>query len=200
MIVALTGGIASGKTTVANWIAQQGIDCIDADVIARQIVEPGQEALSVISNHFGEQILTNDGQLNRRKLREHIFNNPDERRWLENCLHPRIKAQIKAQLSLSTTPYTLLIVPLLIESGLEKLADRVLVVDIDPQEQLKRICQRDEVSLSQAKQIVATQSARQERLNIADDVIYNDGSMDELKQKTISLHRQYLQLAQAKLA
>lgn len=200
MIVALTGGIASGKTTVAKWIAQQGIECIDTDVIARQIVEPGQEALTAICQHFGQQMLTEDGHLNRRKLRDYIFNNPEQRHWLENCMHPRIKAQIQAQLLSSTTPYTLLIVPLLIESGLDQLANRILVVDIDPQQQLKRICQRDKVTIEQAKQIVASQSSRQERLAIADDIIYNDGSLDELKQKTIVLHRQYLQLAQAKLA
>ncbi|WP_396022835.1 dephospho-CoA kinase [Celerinatantimonas diazotrophica] len=200
-MVALTGGIASGKTTVAKWIAQQGIDCIDADVIARQIVEPGQDALKAICQHFGKQVLTADGHLNRRQLRDYIFNHPEQRHWLENCLHPRIKNLIDEQLlRTSKTPYTLLIVPLLIESGFDKLADRILVVDIDPQQQLKRICQRDQVVMEQAEQIVASQSTRQERLAIADDVIYNDGSLAELKQKTMAVHRQYLQLAQAKFA
>ncbi|MFM2484802.1 dephospho-CoA kinase [Celerinatantimonas yamalensis] len=195
MIVALTGGIASGKTTVANWIASRGIDCIDADLIAHQLVAPGTVGLLDIAEHFGPHVLDKHGALNRRLLRNLVFNNANERQWLEHYLHPKIRARMRQQISESRSTYTLLVIPLLVENNLQQMADRVLVVDIEPHRQLTRICQRDQVSLQQARQIVANQASREQRLNIADDVIVNDGSLQELLEKTAHQHQQYLQLA-----
>ncbi|CAG9000204.1 MAG: Dephospho-CoA kinase [Candidatus Celerinatantimonas neptuna] len=195
MIVALTGGIASGKTTVANIFADQGIDCIDADVIARHVVEPGKPALEEIKSHFGDDIIFPDGTLNRRKLREQIFKSSKQRKWLETCLHPRIRHEIMVQLATSKSPYTLLIVPLLVENGLHKLADRVLVVDISPEDQLKRVCIRDKVSADQAKAIISSQATREQRLAIADDVIVNSHSLKSLQSDAFLFHKKYLQLA-----
>lgn len=197
MIIALTGGIASGKTAVSQWLSSEGITCIDTDQIARQVVEPGERALQLISEHFGEQVLDHKGQLNRRALRQIVFNHDDERQWLEQCLHPRIEQRMLEQCHQATSAYVILVIPLLVESGWHRFADRVLVVDVAPQEQLRRICVRDHVPYDQACKVVASQSDREQRLALADDIIENNGDLATLHLKIAKLHRYYLKLAAA---
>lgn len=194
-IVALTGGIGSGKTTVANTFAQLGVPIVDADIIARQIVEPGQPALSAIAERFGPNILRDDGTLNRSALRELIFNNEAQKRWLNQLLHPLIQQETLRQFSSIDAPYLLWVIPLLIENHLTDRADRILVIDVDPQVQLARTMSRDGVNHQLAKNILDAQVSRQVRLSYADDVIDNSGSPDSLPDIVQQLHQRYLQLA-----
>ncbi|MEW7865681.1 dephospho-CoA kinase [Aeromonas diversa] len=195
-IVALTGGIGSGKTTVANRFAALGIDIIDADLVARQVVEPGSLALSAIAAHFGSDILDEKRVLNRRVLRERIFANPDEKAWLNALLHPLIREEMMRQCQQATSPYCLLVVPLLVENRLTGLGQRVLVIDVDEAVQIERTCQRDQISQQQAEAILASQANRDERLAVADDVIVNqDRSEAELEHEILTLHQQYLTFA-----
>ncbi len=198
LIIALTGGIASGKTTVANLFHEQfGIDLIDADVIARQVVEPNSEGLTKIIAHFGSQILTQQGELDRAALRERIFANPDEKQWLNQLLHPLIRQQMQRQIQQVQSPYGLLVVPLLVENNLQAMADQVIVVDVSPQTQIERTMQRDNVSQQQVESILAAQASRQQRLAIADDVIINDLQLNnqikpQLMPQVTNLHKKYL--------
>lgn len=193
--VALTGGIGSGKSTVANSFSRLGVTVVDADVIARQVVEPGQTALNAISEHFGEEILLADGSLNRRILREKIFSSPAEKQWLNNLLHPLIHRRTQTEISNALSPYVLWVVPLLVENQLQQKADRVLVVDVSPEIQIARTISRDRVSRQHAEQILAAQATRDERLAVADDVINNDGSPERVAAHVDRLHRRYLELA-----
>ncbi|MCT4714947.1 dephospho-CoA kinase [Enterobacteriaceae bacterium H18W14] len=193
--VALTGGIGSGKSTVANSFSRLGVTVVDADVIARQVVEPGQPALDAISAHFGEAILLPDGSLNRRILREKIFFSATEKQWLNSLLHPLIHQRTQTEISNALSPYVLWVVPLLVENQLHRKANRVLVVDVSPEIQIARTIERDKVSRQHAEQILAAQATREERLAIADDVINNDGSPDGVAVHVDRLHRQYLELA-----
>lgn len=196
--VALTGGIGSGKSTIAEYFAASGVDIIDADVIAREVVEPGTPALQVIIARYGDAVVNEQGALHRSRLREIIFATPDEKRWLDALLHPLINArtqQLKAQ---AVSPYVLWVVPLLVENQLQRQADRVLVVDTDEETQLKRTLQRDNVSLDQAKRILAAQATRQQRLACADDIIDNSGAPENALPQVAQLHQLYLKLAAAK--
>lgn len=197
MIVAITGGIASGKSTVARMLNDQGIDMVDADDVAREVVKPGTQALKSIQNHFGDEIIQPNGELNRRRLREIIFANSDERGWLENLLHPLIGNEIQAQLENASSDYTLMVVPLLVGSPLQSLADRILVVDMPAALQIQRVCQRDEVCEEQARQTIASQASREQRLVIADDILVNDDSLESLQAKALKLHKKYLLLAKS---
>jgi dephospho-CoA kinase len=193
--VALTGGIGSGKSTIAGYFAAAGVDIIDADVIAREVVEPGTPALQAIIERYGDAILTEEGTLQRSRLREIIFATPDEKNWLNALLHPLINArtqQLKAQ---AASPYVLWVVPLLVENRLQRQADRVLVVDTDEETQLRRTLQRDNVSLEQAKRILAAQATRQQRLDCADDIIDNSGAPEKALPQVAKLHQLYLKLA-----
>ncbi|KNA29888.1 dephospho-CoA kinase [Pantoea ananatis] len=193
--VALTGGIGSGKSTIAGYFAASGVDIIDADVIAREVVEPGTPALQAIIERYGDAILTEQGTLQRSRLREIIFATPDEKTWLNALLHPLINArtqQLKAQ---AASPYVLWVVPLLVENRLQRQADRVLVVDTDEETQLRRTLQRDNVSLGQAKRILAAQATRQQRLDCADDIIDNSGAPEKALPQVAKLHQLYLKLA-----
>lgn len=193
--VALTGGIGSGKSTIAGYFAASGVDIIDADVIAREVVEPGTPALQAIIERYGDAILTEEGTLQRSRLREIIFATPDEKNWLNALLHPLINArtqQLKAQ---AASPYVLWVVPLLVENRLQRQADRVLVVDTDEETQLRRTLQRDNVSLEQAKRILAAQAKRQQRLDCADDIIDNSGAPEKALPQVAKLHQLYLKLA-----
>jgi len=193
--VALTGGIGSGKSTIAGYFAASGVDIIDADVIAREVVEPGTPALQAIIERYGDAILTEQGTLQRSRLREIIFATPDEKNWLNALLHPLINArtqQLKAQ---AASPYVLWVVPLLVENRLQRQADRVLVVDTDEETQLRRTLQRDNVSLEQAKRILAAQTTRQQRLDCADDIIDNSGAPEKALPQVAKLHQLYLKLA-----
>ena len=189
-IVALTGGIGSGKSTVANAFANLGINVIDADIIARQVVEPGAPALHAIADHFGA-----DGTLQRRALRERIFANPEEKNWLNALLHPLIQQETQHQIQQATSSYVLWVVPLLVENSLYKKANRVLVVDVSPETQLKRTMQRDDVTREHVEQILAAQATREARLAVADDVIDNNGAPDAIASDVARLHAHYLQLA-----
>ncbi|AAW86684.1 dephospho-CoA kinase [Aliivibrio fischeri ES114] len=174
-VVAITGGIGSGKTTVADrFQALYNINIVDADIIAREVVNPGTEGLIQIEQHFGPQILLDDGHLNRAKLRECIFSEPSEKQWLNDLLHPLIRSEMQRQIALSTSEYTLLVVPLLVENKLQYLANRVLVVDVLEQTQINRTVNRDKVNHQQVKAILASQASREERLAAADDIINND--------------------------
>lgn len=195
-VVALTGGIASGKTTVANLFHHHfAIDIVDADIIARQVVAIGTPGLEQITQHFGPAILNRDGSLNRAELRQRIFSQPEEKNWLEALLHPLIRLQMQTALQQTTSAYALLVVPLLVENHLESMADRVLVVDVDENTQIQRTMQRDNVAAEQAKNILAAQATRQQRLAIADDVIENNVNSEQLLLLVTKLHQKYLAIS-----
>jgi len=191
-IVALTGGIGSGKSTVAEAFSRLGITIIDADILARQVVEPGTPALRAIADHFGSDIIEPDGTLNRRMLRERIFTHPEEKAWLNALLHPLIQQETQKQIAHATSPYVLWVVPLLVENNLHDKADRVLVVDVSPATQIQRTIARDNVGREHAEQILAAQAKREARLAVADDVIDNNGSPDAIASDVARLHQQYL--------
>ncbi|ENO2774425.1 dephospho-CoA kinase [Salmonella enterica] len=193
--VALTGGIGSGKSTVADAFADLGITVIDADIIARQMVEPGQPALNAIAKHFGSELIAADGTLRRRALREHIFSHPEEKAWLNALLHPLIQQETQRQFQQATSPYVLWVVPLLVENRLSQKANRVLVVDVTPETQLMRTMQRDDVTSEHVEHILAAQATREARLAVADDVIDNNGAPDAIASDVARLHASYLKLA-----
>ncbi len=195
IIVGLTGGIGSGKSEVSRRFEQLGITVVDADVVAREAVNIGSVALSNISGHFGQNILNADGSLNRAQLRSRIFENPNEKSWLENLLHPIIRKEIAAQLTQSRTPYTILSSPLLLETKQDELVNRILVVDATEDMQIKRASARDANNTDQIQKIMATQISRAERRKKADDIIENHGDLNELDVAVKKLHAFYLQLA-----
>ncbi|MGQ8364784.1 dephospho-CoA kinase [Glaciecola sp. 1036] len=197
-IVGLTGGIASGKTSVSNLFADKGIDVIDADVVAREVVMPGEEALQAIHNRFGDQALTKQGSLDRAWMRERVFHHPEDKNWLNSLLHPLIRQRMLNQCQSSTSQYCILAVPLLIESSLKDLVDRILVVDIPEELQLERALSRDGSSPETIKNIIAAQINRQMRLDAADDVIDNSQDISNLNAQVAHLHNSYLQLSEAK--
>lgn len=193
--IALTGGIASGKSTVAELFARQGIPIIDADVIARQVVEPGQPALLQVVTELGEEVLGPDGRLDRRRLRERIFADPSVRRRLEAILHPAIRTAMDRQSASAGGPYQMLVIPLLTEGGGRgDRADRVLVVDVPESVQVERLMQRDRVGREQALAALQAQASRTQRLAIADDVIFNADGPAELEPQVLALHAKYLGL------
>lgn len=196
MIIGLTGGIGSGKSEVSRRFEQLGITVVDADIVAREVVNIGRVALSEISAHFGQDILNADGRLNRAKLRSRIFENPDEKHWLENLLHPIIRKEIVTQLAQSKTPYTILSSPLLLETKQDELVNRVLVIDATENMQIERASARDKNNKEQIKKIMAAQINRIERCQKADDIIENHGDLDELDLAVKKLHAFYLQLAE----
>ncbi|MEO8224793.1 MAG: dephospho-CoA kinase [Gammaproteobacteria bacterium] len=193
--VGLTGGIASGKSTVASMFAALGVPVIDSDVIAREVVEPGTPGLAAVVAAFGPAVLLPDGTLDRRRLRTLAFETPERRRQLEAILHPRIREQMEAQCSASDGPYQLLVIPLLLESGLEKRVDRVLVVDCSESVQRARLTVRDGESAAGVDRLLAAQLERVTRLIRADDTLANDGSREDLQRGVRELHARYLQLA-----
>jgi len=199
-IVGLTGGIGSGKTTIANLFANLGITLVDADIVARQVVEPGQPALTAIAAHFGPQFLQTDGSLHRALLRQRIFSDPQAKSWLDQLLHPLIRQQMLLQLQHATSAYVLLVAPLLIENGLTSFIDQLLVVDIQPETQIERTSHRDKVNQQQVAAIIATQCTREQRLALADQIINNDQPPAVLPEKVQQLHQIYLALAAEKLA
>lgn len=196
-IVGLTGGIGSGKSTVAQHFIKLGITCIDADLTAREVVQPGEEALDAISQHFGKAILLADGSLDRRKLREEIFANPLARQWLNELLHPLIRQRMLQQCQQANSPYCILMVPLLFENNLQSLVQRTLVIDVDEATQIRRTMQRDKTTEAQVKAILAAQCPRQQRLMLADDVIANGDEVTPLQRQNAvnTLHQTYLLLA-----
>ncbi len=194
-VVGLTGGIGSGKTTVANLFAAEGITLVDADIVAREVVAPGSKGLEVIVTHFGAEILTPEGELDRAKLRQRIFSHPEEREWLNQLLHPMIRQEMLAQVEKATSAYVIMVVPLLFENGLDRLVNRTLVVDISPELQINRTVKRDNVDASQVNNIISSQCSRSEKLARADDIIDNQGEISTLKREVLALHQRYLQLS-----
>ena len=196
MIVGLTGGIGSGKSEVSRRFENLGIDVIDADVIARDVVSIGKPALNKIAEHFGQQILNTDKTLNRGKLRELIFNNQSEKKWLEDLLHPLVRTEIISQLNKSKSAYQILSSPLLLETSQHEIVDRILVVDADESLQISRAMQRDTSNPDQIKKIMSTQMDRSKRCAKADDIISNHGDLDELDTQVKQLHSFYVNLIQ----
>ncbi len=195
--IGLTGGIASGKTTAAQRFAELGVPVIDADEAARAVVAPGTAGLALVIAKFGPGIVAENGELNRRALRDLIFRDPALRQQLEAQLHPLIRADMDRRAQAAVGPYLILAIPLLIEAGSHDRVDRVLVVDVDEAVQLQRVMARDGSSLDQARAILASQSSRSARLAAADDVILNTGTVTDLRQSVDRLHQRYLQLAKA---
>ncbi|MCT8127273.1 dephospho-CoA kinase [Alishewanella sp. BS5-314] len=196
LLIGLTGGIGSGKSTVAEAFRELGADYVDADQVARQVVAPGSACLQRIVEHFGPQILNSDASLNRPLLRQLIFSDAAEKLWLEQLLHPAIREQLFQQLKQLTTPYALLVAPLLLENQLDQFTDRVLVVDISEQTQLSRTMTRDQNSAEQVKAIMASQLSRSARLARADDLLDNNGNLAQLIEQIQHLHEKYLELSQ----
>src|SRR5579862_1212323 len=193
--VGLTGGIASGKSTAAEYFAALGVPILDSDRIARDVVEPGQPPLERLVERFGPGIPTPDGHLDRPALRNIVFSDPKARADLEALTHPAIGAEMEAQSAAAGGPYQILVIPLLVEKNLKSHVDRVLVVDCDEALQLRRLQRRDGSSTEAAKAILAAQASRTARLKAADDVIHNDADIGSVREQVAALHERYLELA-----
>lgn len=191
-VVGITGGIGSGKSAVTHFLEQKGINIVDADLVARQVVEPGSDALKQIENHFGREIINSAGSLDRAALRKIVFKAPEERQWLESLLHPLIRETILEQLSDSQSPYAILSSPLLLETNQHELVNHIVVVDVPEETQIQRTMQRDDNSIEQVKAIISAQITRTERLKRADSIISNDGDLLSLEQKVTELHQKLL--------
>lgn len=195
MVVALTGGVASGKTAVSDRFAELGVPVIDTDLIARDVVRPGSGGLAAIEAAFGSEMITVDGTLDRAALRRKIFHEPGARTRLEDILHPRIAEEARSRLHELDGSYAILVVPLLVESGLFSDADRVLVIDVPAETQISRLMQRDGSTRQQAEAMLAAQANRQQRLARADDVIENTGTLAEVQARVDELDRKYRELS-----
>ena len=191
----LTGGIGSGKSAARQWFEQHGIVVVDADVVAREIVEVGQPALLQIQQAFGDWVLQKDGTLNRRALREHIFQSNDARRILESITHPAIRQSIIQQLQDAQSPYVILVSPLLFETNQHELTDHTLLIDASIELQIQRASQRDGQNIEQIHRIIAAQMPREQKQQLADDIVLNDGHLEHLYAHLQPLHEQYLQRA-----
>lgn len=194
--VVLTGGIASGKSAVSALFEELGVPIVDTDRIARELVEPGEAALEAIADAFGRECLDARGALDRRKMRSVIFADPEARKRLESILHPLIGAEVRRRITALDAVYCIVVIPLYAESSAYAWIDRVLVVDVDEDTQLARVMERDGISRELARAILASQTGRQARLALADDVISNEGSIEQLPAQVRELHQQYLAMAQ----
>lgn len=188
LVVGLTGGIGSGKSVVAELFAKKGVPVIDADIIAREVTRKDEPALHAMTHQFGDDILLANGELDRAKLRDIIFKDREARLWLESCLHPVILQRMQAEIQQLRTPYCIAVIPLLLETNAASFIDRILVVDVSPEIQLERASKRDGKSVAD---IMATQLSREDRLRQADDVIVNDGSLDDLALQVDQLDKVY---------
>lgn len=195
-ILGLTGGIGSGKTTVANLFAAEGVPLVDADLVARELVEPGQAAWRQIRDHFGPAILLADGSLNRAELRARVFVDAQQKQWLNELLHPLIRAELLRRCRQAQGPYVILVAPLLFENGLESQVQRTLGIDVSEETQIARTCHRDGNSPELVRAIMASQLSRAERAKRCDDLLNNDHpSLDELATQVKRLHLNYLALS-----
>lgn len=197
LIIGLTGGIGSGKTAASQWFADQDLHIVDADVVAREVVAPGQPALQDIVHHFGRDILHPDGWLDRAALRAKVFADPQARHQLEAITHPRIRAAMVAQLAAADSPYVVLVSPLLFETTQHELVHRTLLVDVAEEIQRQRASARDGQSVEAIERIMAAQMPRTQRQALADDIVLNNGTLAELHQQLLQLHQFYLQLARS---
>ncbi|SHH98446.1 dephospho-CoA kinase [Ferrimonas marina] len=195
-IVGLTGGIGSGKTQVSDRFAQLGITVVDTDILAREVVEPGQPAFEAIVERYGDAILQADGKLDRTALRQRVFADEGERQWLNQQTHPRIRQRMLAQCQAAPSSYVVLVVPLLVEGGLDKLVHRVLVVDVPESVQIARTSARDGNDPELVESILKRQASREQRLSAADDIIDNSGDLAQLDGEVQRLHQSYLSMAE----
>lgn len=193
--IGLTGGIGSGKSTVTQIFSELKAPIIDADIIAYELVGPGKPALKAIIDHFGQQILTNQNALNRKKLKEIIFSNPEQKKQLEQILHPLVFAEMESQIKQLSGPYCILSIPLLLETQMEDFVDRILVIDCPVEFQLERVKNRDQLSEDRIKAIIASQATKEQRLQAAEDVIDNSTDAQALAEQVKKLHNLYLSLA-----
>ena len=193
-VVGLTGGIGSGKTTIANMFHDLGIELVDADIIAREVVEPNTTALIKIKAHFGNDFVLTDGSLDRTKLRNKVFNSDIEKQWLNNLLHPLIREQILTRIQQCSSQYCILVAPLLIENNLTQYVDRTLVIDVEESIQLERTLKRDNSNKAIIQKVMASQIKRDDRLHNADDVLNNTSiELTQIKTQVNALHNAYLQ-------
>ena len=191
-VVGLTGGIGSGKTAASDYLASKGITVVDADLVSRVVVQPGQPALARIAERFGADKLNADGTLNRAALRSVVFADKQALKDLEAITHPAIRDELVRQLQAATSPYVLLVSPLLLETNQHELVDRVLLIDVPEDVQVARTAQRDQVAASQVKAIMDAQMPRQQRRDKADDIVVNDSTLDALHEALDRLHQGYL--------
>lgn len=196
LLIALTGGIASGKTAVSDLFAALGVPVLDTDQIARDVVAPGMPALQALVKTFGSEILDSTGKLDRKRMRERVFAHPEERARLEAITHPAIREELAARAARAGGPYQVHVIPLLVEGSRADDYDRVLLVDCPEEDQIKRLVARDDTTVDQARAILAAQATREQRLAAADDVIVNTGTIEDLKRFVDTLHRNYLLLAE----
>jgi len=194
-VLGLTGGIGSGKSAASQWFEAQGITVVDADVVAREVVEIGQPALAQIQQAFGDWVLLEDGSLNRRALREHIFQSPEARKTLESITHPAIRTSIIQQLHAAQSPYAILVSPLLFETNQHELTQHTLLIDATIELQIERASQRDGQNIEQIRNIIAAQMSREQKQAMADDIVLNDGHLDHLYTHLRPLHQKYLNMA-----
>lgn len=193
--VALTGGIGCGKTTVCQLFAELGTPIIDTDIIARELVQPGNDALEEIKSYFGNEVLLADGSLNRKSLASKTFSNPDHRKKLESILHPKIRLSVEKKVQSLTAPYVIIAIPLLIETSQQNTYDQILVVDCDEHQQIQRAHKRDQRSIEEIKNIMSSQVSRQQRLSHANDLINNETDIESLRLQVSTLHKKYINLA-----
>lgn len=196
LLIGLTGGIASGKSAVADRLQALGATIVDTDQVSREVVEPGTAGLAAVVERFGRGVLDTNGQLDRRRLREIVFADEQARSALNGILHPRIGERAMQKVRAAAGPYVVLVVPLLVEGGMADLVDRILVIDVPVETQIRRVMHRDGVDREHAESIIAAQANRESRLARADDVIVNDGDLEQLQARVDALHRFYLELAE----
>ncbi|MGO2355343.1 MAG: dephospho-CoA kinase [Marinomonas foliarum] len=192
-IIGLAGGIGSGKSTIAKCFNELGIQSVDADDVARSVVLPGSYCLKQIEQRYGSQILSNDGTLNRRALREIIFDAPLERSWLESLTHPAIRNEVAAQLHAATSEYVLLVHPLLFETKQDAICKKVIVIDVPKTVQIQRVINRDQVDKESAQKIISAQLSNSERLMKADFILENAGNLNDMNAKVLKLHQKILE-------
>lgn len=194
-VLGLTGGIGSGKSAASQWFESQGIAIVDADIVAREVVDIGQPALQQIQQAFGDWVLLENGSLNRRALREHIFQSPEARKTLENITHPAIRTSIIQQLHAAQSPYAILVSPLLFETNQHELTQHTLLIGAAIELQIQRASQRDGQNVEQIQKIIAAQMPREQKCAMADDIVLNDGELEHLYAHLTPLHEKYLQMA-----
>jgi dephospho-CoA kinase len=196
-VVGVTGGIGSGKSTVCEEFAALGAPVIDTDQVAREVVAPGTPGLAALVAAFGQDILNDQGELDRRRMRQQVFANPALRQQLEAILHPLIRTGTQEKIDAAGYPYCLVCIPLLVERGGVNRVDRVLVIDVPEAVQIARVIARDELTASEAAAIMQSQASREQRAAVANDVLENSGPLSALRPQIAALHARYLQLAQA---
>lgn len=194
MIVGLTGGIGSGKSAAANFFVELGVDLIDADDLAKNVLNKNSKGYELFINEFGEQYLDNDKNIDRDLLRKTIFNDFDKKNKLENIIHPQVRSGIEEFIRTSKSDYCIVVVPLIYETRSSSYYDRILVIDCDEEIQINRSAIRDNTENKEIKKIISKQASREERLSIADDVILNNRTLDSLKEEVIKLHKKYIKI------